>query len=88
MRAREIATAIVREYCKQSNLQFLDGTVGLRTVTVTVHRGQLMLKRRYEFHYSESDNSRKIGLVILNGHTVENFILHQTPMQNGTSFKA
>lgn len=89
MRAREMATAVVREYCNQSQLQFLDGTVGLRTVTISVHRGKLKLKRRYEFHYSESDYSRKIGLVILNGNKVENFILQQqTSTQSDTTLEA
>lgn len=89
MRAREMATAVVREYCKRSHLQFLDGTVGLRTVAVSVHQGKLTLKRRYEFHYSESDHSRKVGLVILNGDKVENFILqHQTSTQSDKTFEA
>ena len=89
MRAREIATAVVREYCNQSRLQFLDGTVGLRTVGITIHRGKLKLQRRYEFHYSESNHSRKIGLVILAGNTVENFILQQqTPAQSDTNLEA
>lgn len=89
MRAREIATAVVREYCNQSRLQFLDGTVGLRKVAITVHRGKLKLQRRYEFHYSQSDHSRKVGLVILTGNVVENFILQQqTPAQNDTNLEA
>ncbi len=89
MRAREIATTVVREYCNQSRLQFLDGTVGLRTVAITIHRGKLKLKRRYEFHYSESDHSRKIGLLVLMGDAVENFILHQqTASQSDTNLEA
>jgi len=75
MRARETATAVVREYCKQSGLQFLDGTVGLRTVSVSFETGRLQLKRRYEFHYSEEDHSRSVGLVTMNANSVESFIL-------------
>ena len=75
MRARELATSVVKEYCKQSSLQFLDGTVGLKTVALSLDGGKLHLKRRYEFHYSESDHSRNIGLVTINGIEVENFIL-------------
>lgn len=85
MRAREIATAIVREYCKQSQLQFLDDTVGLRTVTISVTTGRLRLKRRYEFHYSESDHSRNIGIVTLNGGEVEDFILAHRSSELGNS---
>ena len=75
MRARELATSVVMEYCKQSSLQFLDGTVGLKTVALSFEGGRPHLKRRYEFHYSESDHSRNIGLVTINGIEVENFIL-------------
>ena len=75
MRAREIATDAVRSYCKQSHLQFLDGTVGLRTVSLAIESGKLSIRRRYEFHFSGSDNSRSIGLVTINGADVENFIL-------------
>lgn len=75
MRAREIATAAVREYCKQSYLQFLDGTVGLKRVSFSFENGKPRLRRRYEFHFSESDHSRSIGLVTMIGADVENFIL-------------
>lgn len=75
MRAREKATAAVREYCSQSSLQFLDGTVGLKTVSMTLESGRPCLRRRYEFHFSESDHSRNIGLVTIKGAEVENFIL-------------
>ncbi len=75
MRAREIATATVREYCKQSCLQFLDGTVGLKTVSFTAENGKLRVRRHYEFHFSESDHSRNIGLVTICGTDVENLIL-------------
>ncbi|MDJ0958574.1 MAG: DUF3301 domain-containing protein [Arenicellales bacterium] len=89
MRAREIATAVAREYCKQSHIQFLDGTVGLRNVTISMDRGKPSLKRRYEFHYSESDHTRNIGLVIINGNRVEHFILqHQTAVPSDTTLEA
>ena len=83
MRARELATSVVREYCKQSSLQFLDGTVGLKTVTLSLEGGRPHLKRRYEFHYSESDHSRSIGLVTINGIDVENFILPNKSSNSG-----
>ena len=77
MRSREAATTVVREYCNQSDLQFLDGTVGLKTVSLTFESGKPSLKRRYEFHFSGSDHARSIGLVIMKGAEVENFILPQ-----------
>ncbi|MFC1680576.1 DUF3301 domain-containing protein [Pseudomonadota bacterium] len=78
MRARESATAAVREYCNHSSLQFLDGTVGLKTVSLCTESGKPCLRRRYEFHFSESDHSRSIGLVTMKGAHVENFILPAT----------
>lgn len=89
MRAREMATAVAREYCKQSQLQFLDGTVGLRKVMISFEHGKPTLKRRYEFHYSRSDNSRSSGTVMINGAVVETFLLHhQTPEPGDTTLEA
>lgn len=75
MRAREIATAAVREYCKQSCLQFLDGSVGLKSVSLTIEHGRPCWRRRYEFHFSESDHSRNIGLITMKGIHIEHFVL-------------
>ena len=75
MRARESATAAAREYCIQSSLQFLDGTVGLKSVALNMESGRPRLLRRYEFHFAESDHSRNVGLVTMIGADVENFIL-------------
>ena len=84
MRARELATSVVREYCKQSSLQFLDGTVGLKTVKLSLEGGRPHLKRRYEFHYSESNHSRNIGLVTIDGINVENFIIPNKSSSSGS----
>lgn len=85
MRAREIATATVRAYCKQSCLQFLDGTVGLKKVSFTSENGKLRVRRHYEFHFSETDHSRNIGLVTICGTDVENFILPNQSFHPGHS---
>lgn len=89
MRAREMATAIVREYCKQSHLQFLDGTVGLRTVGISFNGGKARLRRRYEFHYSQADHSRNIGILLINGNMVETFILqHEATESDNATLEA
>ena len=77
MRARESATVAVRDYCNQSSLQFLDGTVGLKTVSLSFEYGKPSFMRRYEFHFSGTDHTRSIGLVTMKGADVENFILPQ-----------
>ena len=75
MRARESATAAAREFCSQSSLQFLDGTVGLKTISLSFEARRPRLRRRYEFHFADSDHSRSVGLVTMIGSDIESFIL-------------
>ena len=81
MRAREAATAIAREYCNQSRLQFLDGTVGLRTVALKWLDGRPRLHRRYEFYFCDPDNKRNVGVVTISGFELDEFILPASVQQ-------
>jgi len=76
MRAREIATAVARDYCKQADLQFLDGTVSLRSIRLNRDIGRMRIERRFEFHYTDSSHERRRGLVVLVGRKVIHFVLH------------
>ncbi len=74
MRAREQATVLARRYCQQAGLQFLDGTVALRKWVPRLSGGITFL-RRFEFHYSQQDNQRHIGVIVLEGNTMTEFVL-------------
>ncbi len=75
MRAREIATAIAHRYCVESQLQFLDGTVGLYSVTVHRSKRGIEIRRCYEFYYSSEDYARHRGLIVMRGTELEHFLL-------------
>ena len=76
MRAREIATAVAKEYCRQAGLQFLDGTVNLRSLALRRTIDGLAFRRVYEFQYTQDDNIRHYGVVAMLRQQVENFVLH------------
>lgn len=77
MRAREIATAVAKQYCRQAELQFLDGTVNLRSLALRRTSRGPAFRRTYEFQYTRDDNVRHFGAVVMLGRRMENFILNQ-----------
>lgn len=74
MRAREQATRLARRYCREAGLQFLDGTVALRKWAPRLVGG-ITFMRRFEFHYARQDHQRHIGVIVLLGHTMTEFVL-------------
>jgi hypothetical protein len=76
MRAREVATAVAKEYCRQVDLQFLDGTVNLRSIALRRTIDGLAFRRTFEFQYTRDDNIRHHGAVVMMGKQVENLVLH------------
>lgn len=79
LRARELATALARDYCAREQLQFLDGTVALANLRPTVERGRLCWRRRYHFEFSERGDLRRLGCIELAGLTLKN--LHLEPYE-------
>lgn len=75
MRAREAAIASVRSFCQKQRYQFLDGSVCLRAMTISLtHR---RLRRHYDFYYTRDSHERQRGTVILLGRAVEHFLVNE-----------
>ena len=71
LRAREMATEICREACKQRHLQLLDQTVVLRHLGLKRTSAGLRWRRVYGFDFSEEGIGRRRGYLILIGLNLE-----------------
>ena len=72
MRAREIASGIAVETCRQNRAQFLDATVALDKMRpARTSNGNLKFRRTYRFEYSVQDGERHPGYVTMLGTTLE-----------------
>ena len=72
MAAREGAVLTGRRACTEQGLQFLDETVVI--VGVGLERdgeGQLRLRRRYGFEFSDTGDNRRQGWVVMLGKRVK-----------------
>jgi len=75
MRARETATEHVKRFCKAQHCQFLDGSVCLASMGISVaHR---RVRRHYDFYYTRDNHERKRGTVIMLGREVEHFLVNE-----------
>lgn len=70
-RAREFATSLVQRYCKNRNMQFLDGTVALVRVGVRWTNAGLRIRRMYRFDFSLEGVGRRAGYVLMLGTRLE-----------------
>lgn len=71
LRARDAGIAAARQACQSEGLQLLDDTVCLKTLRPSRNDdGRLLLRRAYEFEYSDTGDNRRRGGVILLGHRV------------------
>lgn len=72
MRARERAVRLGRDTCQRQNLQFLDDTVALDSISVARGaNGSPVLRRTYRFEFSDTGNNRLKGAVTLSGIRLE-----------------
>ena len=72
LRAREAATRVVREACKQHGLQLLDDTVhGARIRFARDEEGVSRLRRSFAFEFSDDGVSRRSGRLVMLGAHVE-----------------
>ncbi len=74
-RARELATRIARGRCRQSDVQFLDGTVSLKQLGLRWGGGGLRLRRRFQFDYSMQGVERRTATLVLIGTALESLDL-------------
>jgi len=72
LRVRETANAAMRAACKAEGLQFLDDTVALRSVWPARNGGgRLVLRRIYEFEYSDTGHNRRKGNITMIANDVD-----------------
>jgi hypothetical protein len=75
MRARETAIACVRGFCRDQQLQFLDGSVCLSAMAFSLtHR---CFRRHYDFYYTRDSHDRRRGTVILLGRHIEHLLINE-----------
>lgn len=71
LKARDTGLAAARRACEGEGLQLLDDTVCLKSLRPSRNdEGRLLLRRAYEFEYSDTGDNRRRGGVILFGHRV------------------
>ena len=79
IKARELATDAAKILCKQSGVQFLDGTVALTELKpVRPNNGKFHFSRYYQFDYSEDGYNRRHGEVTMIGNTIKYCSLYPT----------
>ena len=71
LNAREAGMAAVREACRAASLQLLDDTVATASVRLGRNdRGHVVIRRVYQFEYSDTGDNRRNGSVTLLGSRV------------------
>ncbi|MCC7486941.1 MAG: DUF3301 domain-containing protein [Burkholderiales bacterium] len=72
LKAREAALEAARAACGAEGLQLLDATVAIAGLALARdHDGRVLVRRAYEFEFSDTgDNRRKGGLVLLGNRVV------------------
>jgi len=80
-RAREFATNLVQRYCRNRNMQFLDGTVALVRVGIRWTSSGLRIRRMFRFDFSLEGVGRRAGHILMLGTRLE-FIDDGLPKQD------
>ncbi|MDH3380760.1 MAG: DUF3301 domain-containing protein [Gammaproteobacteria bacterium] len=75
LRVREFVTRYARDYCRDRDLQFLDGTASITAISPTQLQGKLMLQRTYRFEYTDNGANRRNGVIIVIGDTIQHVIV-------------
>jgi hypothetical protein len=71
LKARDAAILAARKACESEGLQFLDETVAIGGLKPARNDdGQLLLRRVYNFEYSDTGDNRRQGSVVLLGQRV------------------
>jgi len=75
LRVRELVTRYARDYCRDRDLQFLDGTASITAISPTQLGGKLLLQRTYRFEYTDNGANRRNGIIIVIGDTIQHVIV-------------
>jgi hypothetical protein len=70
-RARELATSLVQRYCRNRNMQFLDGTVALVRMGIRWTPSGLRIRRMFRFDFSLEGVGRRMGYILMLGTRLE-----------------
>ena len=70
-RAREFATLLVRRYCDNRGMQFLDDTVSLARMGIRWTAGGLRIRRMFRFDFSLEGTGRRTGYILMLGTRLE-----------------
>ena len=74
-RARELATSIGNELCKRKQLQFLDDTASLASISLRRTDQGLRIQRIFTFEFSDGGLGRHFGSVTVIGAKISYFEL-------------
>ena len=74
-RARELATSIGNELCKRKQLQFLDDTASLSSISLRRTEQGLRIQRVFTFEFSNGGLERHYGSVTVTGAKISYFEL-------------
>jgi hypothetical protein len=71
LKARDVGIRAARAACASENCQLLDDTVAIASLRLGRNdRGRVLLRRVYDFEFSDNGNNRRRGSVVLLGHSV------------------
>ena len=84
LKVRESANAAMRAACRQAGLLFLDDTVALHSVWPARNGdGHLVLRRIYEFEYSDTGHNRRKGNITMVANDVVALYIGPHPIIEG-----
>jgi hypothetical protein len=73
---KELANRAAQQQCQREDAQFLDGSVGLRRLSLSRDEtGRWRLWRQYQFDYSEDGVQRRTGQVIALGARIQGVLM-------------
>lgn len=84
-RARELAVGICGESCQHEGLQFLDQTVVLKRLGLRWTAQGVRLRRTFQFDYSEQEDERRSGQIVLVGIQLEVLRFEPRPPRDDTA---
>jgi hypothetical protein len=81
LKAREAGMRATRSACAAEGLLFLDDTVSIHSIwPARDDRGQLRLRRVYDFEYSDTGNNRQRGKITLIADSIVTIYLAPRPI--------
>lgn len=80
---KELALSSAKAHCEKFDVQLLDDSIAIKGLwPVRNNRGTAVVRRRYEFEFSATDNRRHTGEVELRGRHVARIQLEPHPFNH------